>query len=432
MSMQFNNPASGTVIRSPDIKPAAQAAPPGPAGVEVREGTDWSYWREAGGIPPLVIDIVEMASNDRLSFTDIHIQPGEQMRIKTPGNWTAIGSVISEEQIFPAVRYFLNFEDSDLPDGVSMRTFIDEHIQALTSYNTGFNLEDVRLRIDISKIRRGIEMVIRKFPKRPIEFSKLIIPPQAKKQINLRSGLYLVNGQTGSGKTMFIASALEHFNQMEDPRRHIVTIEDPIEYEFSNGTCVFSQKEVGIEVPSFSAAARAALRQNPDVLMISEIRDRETAEVALQAAQSCLVLTTTHGTDTVSSFQRMIDYFSGEELSASRRLARCLIGSLSLALIPNIQRNRFVSVCEFASGDNEVVMTALEENKLTALREVMRKFKEGERPSKDMDGLFPMNMMLSNLLGKETIDLETARRTSPDQRHLIELETARPKIAPKA
>jgi twitching motility protein PilT len=151
-----------------------------------------------------------------------------------------------------------------------------------------------------------------------------------------RSGLILVTGTTGSGKSTTLASALDELNQTR--QSHIVTLEDPIEYFFQNNHSFFSQRELNSDTDQFATALRAALRQNPDVIMIGEIRDEETAELALRASETGhLVLSTLHSSGVVESIERLGNLFPANSGATSRMLlSRQLIGVVTQNLLPGI------------------------------------------------------------------------------------------------
>jgi pilus retraction protein PilT len=165
-----------------------------------------------------------------------------------------------------------------------------------------------------------------------------------------RSGLVLVTGATGSGKSTTLASALDDLNQSLNG--HIVTLEDPIEYIFENNHAYFSQRELNSDTDNFSGALRAALRQNPDVIMIGEIRDEETAQLALRAAETGhLVLTTLHSSGVVESIERLSNLFpDGPRETSLMLLSRQLIGVVTQNLLPGID-GELKLVCEYLEND---------------------------------------------------------------------------------
>src|SRR5881296_3569175 len=157
-------------------------------------------------------------------------------------------------------------------------------------------------------------------------------------------GLVLVTGATGSGKTTTLAAIIDHINKTR--RQHIVTIEDPIEILHDDQACIVNQREVGLDTESFNEALRRALRQDPDVILIGELRDSETAETALQAAESGhLVLSTMHTVDAMETIGRMIEFFPGVKQQQIRSiLAGVLRGVVSQRLLPRTNGGRIAAV----------------------------------------------------------------------------------------
>ena len=175
-------------------------------------------------------------------------------------------------------------------------------------------------------------------------FSMLGLPPGVTRLAEERRGLVLVTGATGSGKTTTLASMLDHINRTR--RQHIVTIEDPIEILHPDRGCIVNQREVGLDTASFEQALRRVLRQDPDVILIGELRDTETAHTALQAAESGhLVFSTLHTIDAAETIGRMIEFFPPAKQQQIRSiLAGTLRGVISQRLLPRADGGRVPSV----------------------------------------------------------------------------------------
>jgi twitching motility protein PilT len=175
-------------------------------------------------------------------------------------------------------------------------------------------------------------------------FTRLGLPPGVLRLAEERRGLVLVTGATGSGKTTSLASMLDHINRTR--RQHIVTIEDPIEILHPDRGCIVNQREVGLDTVSFEQALRRVLRQDPDVILIGELRDAETAHTALQAAESGhLVFSTLHTIDTAETIGRMIEFFPPAKQQQIRAiLAGTLRGVISQRLLPRTDGGRVPSV----------------------------------------------------------------------------------------
>ena len=192
-----------------------------------------------------------------------------------------------------------------------------------------------RLRVNVYRTLGRLAAVLRPIKAVIPGFAELGLPGDMLSAWMLKpSGLILVTGPTGSGKSTTLAACLQWLN--ENAERHVVTIEDPIEYLFASRHCWFSQREVGHDSATFASALRAALRQSPDVILIGEIRDMETAEIALRAAETGhLVLATLHSSGVAESVERLVRMFQGPQAAASRALlADQLVGVLSQILLP--------------------------------------------------------------------------------------------------
>src|SRR5881409_3315303 len=165
-----------------------------------------------------------------------------------------------------------------------------------------------RFRVNAFRQRGHISFAFRVIPKNVPNFELLGLPPGIRRLAEEHRGLVLVTGATGSGKTTTLAAMIDHINRTRRP--HIVTIEDPIEILHLDQGCIVNQREVGLDTESFLAAVRRVLRQDPDVILVGELRDAETAETALKAAESGhLVFSTMHTIDSAETISRMIDFF---------------------------------------------------------------------------------------------------------------------------
>jgi twitching motility protein PilT len=177
-----------------------------------------------------------------------------------------------------------------------------------------------------------------------------------------KDGILLVCGATGSGKSSTMAAMLNWINQNLD--RHVVSIEDPIEYTFTDDKSVFEQREIGIDVPDFALAIRAVLRQNPDIIFIGEMRDRETFETAISAAETGhLVLSTMHAATVQQSLTRLFEFFPPEQLAQARRqVAGSLRGFICQKLIPALEGGGRYAAFEILVADATVRNLLLEGN----------------------------------------------------------------------
>jgi twitching motility protein PilT len=201
--------------------------------------------------------------------------------------------------------------------------------------DSSYRLEGVgRFRINLHRERGRAAATVRALPSKVPALSELRLPPGVGVIAGLQRGLVIIGGATGSGKTTTLAALVNEINQRD--ARHIVTIEDPIEYEHTHNKSVIEQVEIGVDAPDFPTALRAAMRQAPDVIVVGEMRDSETARIALSAAETGhLVFTTLHTTDAASTVSRIADSFPQERQHTVRaEMAMALAAMLTQTLIP--------------------------------------------------------------------------------------------------
>jgi twitching motility protein PilT len=252
-------------------------------------------------------------------------------------------------------------------------------------------------------------------PKRVPTFEELSLPSGVRTLAEERRGLVLVTGATGSGKTTTLASMLGHINRTR--QQHIVTLEDPIEILHEDIGCIVNQREIGLDTASFGEGLRRALRQDPDVILIGELRDAETAMTALQAAESGhLVLSTLHTVDAAETLGRMIEFFPGVKQAAVRSImAGVLKGVLSQRLLPKVDGGRIAAL--------EVMITN------ARIAELIRESRTDEIPDAIEEGEFfqmqTFRRALIELVISGEIDREVAANASSNRHDfLIALEHA--------
>jgi twitching motility protein PilT len=201
-----------------------------------------------------------------------------------------------------------------------------------------------RFRVNVFRQRGAISFAFRVIPRDVPSFEQLSLPPGVGRLANEHRGLILVTGATGSGKTTTLAAMLDHINRTR--HQHIVTIEDPIEILHPDRNCIVNQREVGLDTANFAQALRRVLRQDPDTILIGELRDAETAQTALQAAESGhLVFSTLHTIDAAETVGRMIEFFPpGKQQQIRSVLAGVLRGVVSQRLLPRQGGGRVAAV----------------------------------------------------------------------------------------
>src|SRR6059058_1314711 len=222
-----------------------------------------------------------------------------------------------------------------------------ENLETLGSIDISFSLPGInRFRVNIFKQRGTYAIVMRVIPPRPPRFEEFNLPEQLREIIEIKNGIVLVTGPTGSGKSSTLAAIIDLIN--ESKFYHIVTIEDPIEFLHNHKNSTIHQRELHSDTPNFAIALRAALRQAPKVILVGEMRDRETMEVAMEAAETGhLVLSTLHTIDAPKTVERIIGVFpKNEEQIIRTRLAQSFRYIISQRLLPRIDANGRVAVIE--------------------------------------------------------------------------------------
>jgi twitching motility protein PilT len=276
--------------------------------------------------------------------------------------------------------------------------------------DTAYQADDLpRFRVNAFRQRGDISFAFRLIPSNVPNFDGLGLPPGVRRLSEHHQGLVLVTGATGAGKTTTLASMLGHINKTR--RQHIVTIEDPIEILHADETSIVNQREVGLDTASFAQALRRALRQDPDVILIGELRDSETAETALQAAESGhLVLSTMHTIDASETIRRMIEFFPATKQAQVRSiLAGVLRGVVSQRLLPRVGGGRVAAV--------EVMVTN------SRIEELIRENRAEEMPEAIADGAFfdmkTMSDALISLVLNGDVEREVAANASSNRHDFV-------------
>lgn len=255
--------------------------------------------------------------------SDLLLVPNAPPAIRVEGSLAAVGeTVLSGDEIEAAV----------LP---AMASHACEEYREYGIADSSYRAEGLgRFRINLHRERGRAAATVRALPSNIPAIADLRLPPGVAGLAKLQRGLVIIGGATGSGKTTTLAALINEINQHD--ARHIVTIEDPIEYEHSHNRSLIEQVEIGVDAPDFPTALRAALRQAPDVIVVGEMRDPETSRIALSAAETGhLVFTTLHTTDAASTVSRVADSFPQERQHSIRaEMAMALAAMLTQTLIP--------------------------------------------------------------------------------------------------
>ena len=223
-----------------------------------------------------------------------------------------------------------------------------QELEDVGSTDFGFSFQDkARFRVAVFRQKGYVSLSLRLIPSRLMSLSEIGLPPIVESLLGRTRGLFLVTGPTGSGKTTTLASMVNYINENYD--RHIVTVEEPIEYYHSHNKSIINQREVGIDVASFEEAVRRALRADPDVILVGEMRDVHTMEAAIRAAETGhLVFSTLHTTGAAGTVNRIVDAFPVEQKEMIRvQLASSLMAVISQTLVPRIDMPGRIAAYEF-------------------------------------------------------------------------------------
>jgi twitching motility protein PilU len=242
----------------------------------------------------------------------------------------------------------------------------EETLEANASMDMG---EQGRFRISIMKQRQNTALVIRRIVTKIPSFQELKLPPIYADLAMEKRGLILLVGMTGSGKSTSLAAMIDYRNNLENG--HIITIEDPIEYYHEHKKSVVSQREVGVDTHSYSAALKAALRQRPDVILVGEVRDREVMEQALSAAETGhLCLATIHANNAYQAIERVVNFFPQDQVKQVRlNLASNLKAIMSQRLI-STQNGEYVPVLEVLLNQG-LIRELILKGEIAKIRDVM-------------------------------------------------------------
>jgi twitching motility protein PilT len=247
-----------------------------------------------------------------------------------------------------------------------------EEFEAENEVDFSYAVEGLgRFRVNAFMQRGSISIVMRAIPVNIKSVEDLSLPPVIKTLAEEERGIILLTGTTGSGKSTTLAAMLDHMNRTM--RKHIVTIEDPIEFLHRDRLCVINQREVGMDTASFKRALRRVLRQDPDVILVGEMRDEETVHTALSAAETGhLVLSTLHTVDAPEAINRIIDFFPPHQQQQARAMiAGTLKGIISQRLVKTVDGNGRVACCEIMVNTGRVHDMILDPKQTGNLGEVI-------------------------------------------------------------
>ncbi|MFT5423249.1 MAG: twitching motility protein PilT [Phycisphaerales bacterium] len=268
--------------------------------------------------------------------SDLHLTVGRQPTVRLSGSLKNLQTKVIDSDDMVGLMKSITPERNQ------------QELQEEGGTDFGFAYGDAaRFRVSVFRQRGDLAIVLRQIPSRILTFEEIGLPEICRDLIRRPRGLFLVTGPTGSGKTTSLATMIDYVNMYFD--RHIITIEDPIEYYHYHKKSIINQREVGNDVPSFAEALRRGLRQDPDVILVGEMRDLETIEAAVRAAETGhLVFGTLHTTGAAKTIDRLVDAFPVSQQNQIRvQLSTALIAILSQALLSRADIKGMVAAYEF-------------------------------------------------------------------------------------
>jgi len=327
--------------------------------------------------------------------SDLHLHAGLVPRIRVHGELADVEGcpVLGDPELRAGLR--------ELVDASQWSSF-----EQRRDLDYAYGMSQERFRANYFEQAQGIAAVFRRIPARIASLEELNLPAAIERLAHVNSGLVLVTGPTGSGKSTTLASVVDRINETYD--KHVVTIEDPIEFVHHEKRCVFSQREVGTDAASFADALRAAMRQDADVILVGELRDLETISLALQAAEmGALVLATLHTSGAAKTIDRIVDVFPGAEQPRIRlSLGDALAAVVSQLLVPTSDGKGRVAATEILFRCQGLA-NAIREGATPMIRNLIQ---SGHRA-----GMRSMDDSLLELLASKRITFDEANRKATEK-----------------
>jgi twitching motility protein PilT len=319
-------------------------------------------------------------------ISDIHFKVGRPPLVRVNGHLKQLddAAAFTTEDTESMARHFLTPE------------LLDKFLRT-SEADSSYSIRDVgRFRVNAFRQRGSVSLVLRVIPNRIPTMRELGLPPVVEKLVDVQHGLILVTGATGSGKSSTLAAIVDCINERHPS--HIVTIEDPIEFLHRDKTGSINQREVGIDTQDFSTAFISSLRQDPDVIMVGELRNTATMETALRAAETGhLVLSTLHTSDAKETINRIVDFFPAHQQKQVRiQLATSLHAVISQRLIPRADSKGRILACEIMVANAAIRDYMLDPNKISEIKANMAK-------GRDQYGSQTFDQALLDLINKGLI-----------------------------
>ncbi len=324
-------------------------------------------------------------------FSDIHLGVGEVPRMRDRGDMMVTDYPKTDHNTFMSWLYEV-LSDREI-----------QKFQKELEFDGATQYKFARARINVFNTLKGHALVMRLIPLKILSMDDLGLPPVFRDISDAHKGIVLVTGPTGSGKSTTMAAMVDYIN--DEHAKHIITIEDPIEFVHRSRRSLIKQREVGINTHQFDRALKAALREDPDIILIGEMRDRETVNTALKAAQTGhLVMGTLHTNSAIKTIERILTLYNAEEQDAMRvAIAESLVAVISQGLCRTTDGKR--SAYHDILINTETVKDYIRQGKYDEIHALMQ---DGE-----FDGMITTNQSLFRLYEEGRISEETAMERSP-------------------
>ncbi|MDD3150682.1 MAG: PilT/PilU family type 4a pilus ATPase [Candidatus Gastranaerophilales bacterium] len=323
-----------------------------------------------------------------LGVSDIHIKSGNPPIVRKSGSIEFLNA--------------MSFTDKDIEQIITI--IMPEHLKAKSGqfydFDFSYEIKGVsRFRVNLCHELGKKALILRVIPYEVPSFNKLNLPPIIEQFTTLNNGIVMVTGPTGSGKSTTIASLLDCINQKY--KKHIITIEDPVEFIYQNKKSVFTQRQLGIDTPDFANGVKYSLRQDPDIILIGEMRDRETITSALKAAETGhLVFSTLHTIDAVQTINRVINAFEPHERNQIRlQLASVLRGTISQKLLTKADNSGRIPAVEILTVTS-TIKDYIIKDEIESIYEMVR--------NDNLDEMLNMNTSLYRLVKTGLVEKNTA------------------------
>ena len=336
-----------------------------------------------------------------MGASDMHMHSGERPTVRRDGFIVKINlPQLTEEDMIDICRYLVP-------------KHLKETFETMMDIDFAYELPGIsRFRVNISKQLNKTAMTIRAITYKIRNAEELGLPETINQFCELNNGLVLITGPTGSGKSTSMAAIIENINQTA--QKHIITLEDPVEYIFTNKKCIVSQRQLGIDTASFADGLKYALRQDPDVILVGEIRDKETITSALRAAETGhLVFSTIHTNNAIETVNRIVNMFNPADRPFVRtQIADVLRGTISQKLVPLAEGAGRCPAAEILVVTS-TVRDLIAKNDLDQVYDLVKKG--------SYNNMITLNASLYRLIQEGKITEETALIASNDKNELQQM-----------